>query len=703
MRYNIKRYLAGTLLFLLLFTACKEEDMALGEGSVRLSVRVSDDVAVVTRSVDPGIYNTMQTRIYSSKGLIRYYDATTPVPETLNLASGQYHVFVLAGDSVPAAFNTPYYTGSTDFDVRSGETTTASVTCTVANTLATVAFDESLNEVVTDCKVNIFTTNGELYFTEATADSVGYYLFNGKDRSLAWSFEGKKTDGSSYTQSGVVEDVQRATKYAFTFSYNAESAATGGTFLDVKVNESTVDSTHTVVITQRPQIVGNGFDLSDPLYYETGNGSETSVWVNAATKLKRVWLSCDKLTTLGFPSDSVDFLATDGSLAAGFESRGISCKHTYQEDKDLSNAKITLAGSFINSLPSGEYTFTIQAVDQDGKDNTATLSIVVSDAIVVTEEPERASIWARRATLRGSLVKATSEPLSFQYRQAGSESWTSVPANLSGSSLSAEVTGLTPGTTYEYQAVAGTQASVKTATFTTEAATALPNSSFENWQTLSSSAMVLYGPGEEMFWDSGNHGSATLNKNVTSPDETYKHSGRYSVKLQSQFVGILSFGKFAAGNLFAGQYLRTDGTDGVLSFGRPFTSRPTKLKGYIKYTPGTVDYSSNSELPTGATDIGNIYIALGDWSEPIEIRTKDKKLFDKNDEKIIAYGEWEITSETQGADGGLLEFEIPLDYRSLDRIPSYIVLVASASKYGDYFTGSTGSTMWIDDLELIYE
>ena len=703
MRYNIKRYLAGTLLFLLLFTACKEEDMALGEGSVRLSVRVSDDVAVVTRAVDPGIYNTMQTRIYSSKGLIRYYDATTPVPETLNLASGQYHVFVLAGDSVPAAFNTPYYTGSTDFDVRSGETTTASVTSTVANTLATVAFDESLNEVVTDCKVKIFTTNGELYFTEATADSVGYYLFNGKDRSLAWSFEGKKTDGSSYTQSGVVEDVQRATKYAFTFSYNAESAATGGTFLDVKVNESTVDSTHTVVITQRPQIVGNGFDLSAPLYYETGNGSETSVWVNAATKLKRVWISCDKLTTLGFPSDSVDFLATDGSLAAGFESRGISCKHTYQEDKDLSNAKITLAGSFIKSLPGDEYTFTGQAVDQDGKDNTATLSIVVSDAIVVTEEPERADIWACRATLRGNVVKETAEPLTFQYRRTGSESWTSVAANRSGSTLSAEVTGLTPGTTYEYQAVAGAQASVKTATFTTEAATALPNSSFENWQTLSSSAMVLYGPGEEMFWDSGNHGSATLNKNVTSPDETYKHSGRYSVKLQSQFVGILSFGKFAAGNLFAGQYLRTDGTDGVLSFGRPFTSRPAKLKGYIKYTPGTVDYSYTSELPKGSTDIGNIYIALGDWSEPIEIRTKDKKLFDKNDEKIIAYGEWEITSETQGADGGLLEFEIPLDYRSLDRIPSYIVLVASASKYGDYFTGSSSSTMWIDDLELIYE
>ena len=703
MRLHNKKYWVCALLLTALLGACKEDDMTVGEGSVQLRVSVSDDVTVVTRAVDSGIYATMQTRIYSSKGLIRYYDAETPMPPTLNLASGAYHAFVLAGDSVPAAFNTPYYTGSTDFTVRGGETTSASVTCTIANTLATVAFDPSLDEVVSNYKVKIFTTSGELYFTPATVDSVGYFLFDTRDRSLGWTFEGEKTDGNSYTQSGIVEDVARATKYAFTFNFDPESAATGGTFLDVKVNESTVDSTHNVVITQRPQIVGDKFNLSDPLYYETNGGSETALWINAATELKRAWISCDKLTALGFPTDSVDFLAADGSPATEFESRGISCKHTYQEVKDLSNAKITLSESFVKSLPSDEYTFTIQAVDMSGKDNTATLSIVVSDAIVVTEEPDRASIWACRATLRGNVVKETAEPLTFQYRRTGTKDWTSVAANRSGSTLSAEVTGLTPGTTYEYQAVAGAQASVKTATFTTESATALPNSSFENWQTLSSSAMVLYSPGEEMFWDSGNHGSATLNKNVTTPDETYKHSGRYSVKLQSQFVGVLGIGKFAAGNLFVGQYLRTDGTDGVLSFGRPFTSRPTKLKGYIKYNPGTVDYSSTSELAKGATDIGSIYIAIGDWSEPIEIRTKDKKLFDKNDEKIIAYGEWDLTSATQGADGGLLEFEIPLDYRSLDRIPSYLVLVASASKYGDYFTGSSGSTMWIDDLELIYE
>ena len=286
MKRYIKTYFTCGLILIGLLSACKEEDMTLGEGSVRLNVKVSDEVAVVSRAIDPGIYASMQTRIYSSKGLIRYYDRENLMPDILNLASGQYHVFVIAGDSVPAAFDTPYYTGSADFAVQSGETTSAEVKCTIANTLATVAFSPELANVVTDYKVKIFTTTGELSFTESTVDSVGYYMLNGKDRNLAWSFEGKKTDGKNYTQSGVVENVVKATKYAFTFSYNADNAATGGTFIDVKVNESTVDSTHNVVITQRPQIVGDKFDITQPLYYETNSGKEAAIWVNAATKLK---------------------------------------------------------------------------------------------------------------------------------------------------------------------------------------------------------------------------------------------------------------------------------------------------------------------------------------------------------------------------------------------------------------------------------
>ena len=83
MKRYIKTYFTCGLILIGLLSACKEEDMTLGEGSVRLNVKVSDEVAVVSRAIDPGIYDSMQTRIYSSKGLIRYYDMKKPIPDIL--------------------------------------------------------------------------------------------------------------------------------------------------------------------------------------------------------------------------------------------------------------------------------------------------------------------------------------------------------------------------------------------------------------------------------------------------------------------------------------------------------------------------------------------------------------------------------------------------------------------------------------------
>lgn len=173
-------------------------------------------------------------------------------------------------------------------------------------------------------------------------------------------------------------------------------------------------------------------------------------------QIENVKLSCEQFPSLGLSTDTIDFLSASENIITEFQTKGIGAKHIYQEDKDLSNAKITLSESFIKSLPDGEYIFTIKAVDTNEKENTRVLTIVVSDAIVVTEAPARSGIWAKKATLSGTLVKETSETLSFQYRKSGSQEWISVPAVLSGTSMSAEVTQLEPGTTYEYQAVAGT-------------------------------------------------------------------------------------------------------------------------------------------------------------------------------------------------------------------------------------------------------
>jgi hypothetical protein len=112
----------------------------------------------------------------------------------------------------------------------------------------------------------------------------------------------------------------------------------------------------------------------------------------------------------------------------------------------------------------------------------------------------------------------------------------------------------------------------------------------------------------------------------------------------------------------------------------------------------------------GDADTGMIYIALGDWSaadyggtedSPVEIVTRriDETAFDINSDAVIAYGEMPLKQSVND----WTEFTIPLEYRATDRVPTHIIIVCSASRYGDYFTGSSKSVMWLDDFELVYE
>ena len=150
----------------------------------------------------------------------------------------------------------------------------------------------------------------------------------------------------------------------------------------------------------------------------------------------------------------------------------------------------------------------------------------------------------------------------------------------------------------------------------------------------------------------------------------------------------------------------------MLSVGREYNgTHPAKLRVYANYRPaigvtGTSKIDENvkpSDFTDGCTDHGQIFIAL--TTEPMEIRTNpsDRKLFDKEDQTVLAYGQVTWT-EAFGADNTLEAIEIPFEYneRANSQKPKYIVIVCSASKYGDYFSGAKGSTMILDDFELEY-
>lgn len=327
------------------------------------------------------------------------------------------------------------------------------------------------------------------------------------------------------------------------------------------------------------------------------------------------------------------------------------------------------------------------------------IAISRSDKSVATGE---ADAWVNVAWLHGNGEEGTDN--GFEYKQADAADWKTVPEEYvtdDEGELTARLSGLKSNTTYIYRAHSGEDYGEEV-TFTTGEPVALPGGSFDEWHQVGK----IWNPWSEggtPMWDTGNKGATTLGDSNSIPtDETWNGKGK-AARLESKFVGIGALGKFAAGNLFFGKYIKTDGTNGVLNFGQPFTARPTKLRGHYKYTTAPISSATTSgyEHLKGRPDTCAIYIALGDWTEPVEIRTKpsDLSVFDKNDPHVIAYTEFysgETITEYQS-------FELTLDYRDTKRVPTYLILVCSASKFGDYFVGGEGAVLHIDDFSLEYD
>lgn len=328
------------------------------------------------------------------------------------------------------------------------------------------------------------------------------------------------------------------------------------------------------------------------------------------------------------------------------------------------------------------YEWTVYVYPDNGETNSGS-----TDAFAMTT----------RATVNGK-IQSGKTPV-VEYCKQNETSWSTVPAaniSVSGNTFTATLTGLSASTTYKYRvSVDGTVGNEQT--FTTAAATPLENGSMEEWSQ-DGKQWNPWASGNDAFWGTGNPGAAAFIGNLTTPtDESVK--GKAAL-LETKNAII----KLGAGNIFTGDFA-LDGLNGLLHFGRSFSSFPTALRLYYKYTPATIDMIGDNvgDLASlkGQTDMFQIYIALSDKSEPYEVRNNpdNRQLFDPNDANIIAYGEF-TSSETVTS---YKKLEIPLEYRATNRTPKYIIIVASSSKYGDYYIGGVGSKLWLDEMELVYE
>ncbi len=337
---------------------------------------------------------------------------------------------------------------------------------------------------------------------------------------------------------------------------------------------------------------------------------------------------------------------------------------------------------------------------------------------------KRYEIWAGHATLHADVDGSEYEEgtgIEMQWSSDG-EAWTGAAASKTADgTYECLAENLEPDTEYEYRLMIDGQETGSRLSFTTDAAPQLPNFGFETVSNAENKNWIsFYDPSSDdlsarrKFWDSGSSASAGMLGAsyaicYSDSDVPAGIGSKRSARLQSMYAVI----KFAAGNIFTGEFAGLDGMNGKVDFGRPWTSRPSAVRFWYRYEGGKVDHEGPAgTVAKGEYDQCNIEVALGTWSNtvyggtrdcPVQVNTSDKSTFRSYPDlpETIAYGQF--TETGNGSRSAWRQVTVSLDYKSLTEFPTHIIVSCASSRYGDYFAGCSSSTLLLDNFELIYE
>ena len=398
---------------------------------------------------------------------------------------------------------------------------------------------------------------------------------------------------------------------------------------------------------------------------------EAFVYVSKSQRLKNLTINDMKLELSGSK-----ILSTTGMVSSveGSAEETVTCAFPMVLD-------CTVKRTFLVKTRDGQVEWSLTAIPKD-----------------VPAQITSVAAWCWSADVK-AMFDGASEVPAIMYKAKSAADWITVPSDkvtVEGVNVSANIGELTEATDYEVKLTIGGK-DVSQQSFTTDTPRQIPNLNFDDWWL---SGKVWYPYAEdaadsEKFWDSANPGAAGFIGSSTYPETEDVVKGK-AAKMESKYAAIA----FAAGNLYIGKFGKVEGIGAILDWGAEFTSMPAAMKGYFKYMPKAIDKSKPPyDNMIGKTDKCQIQIFLTDWDAPFVINTTAAQFVDiANDPHIIAFGRLE-TDETVTE---YREFTIPLEYRSY-RKPKYVVVSCCASSLGDYFTGGVGSTLLVDEFELIYK
>ena len=214
-------------------------------------------------------------------------------------------------------------------------------------------------------------------------------------------------------------------------------------------------------------------------------------------------------------------------------------------------------------------------------------------------------------------------------------------------------------------------------------------------------------------WASGNGGYSIVafGKSPDAYPTIISNQGRSGkcAKLETMNteLGISMGMPIAAGNLFLGTFIPTHAVLRPLEatqFGVDFNFVPLAVTGYYKYKPGPVFTEKDGSVNASARDSFDIYAIV---YEPDDANPYLNGTNQLSSPRLVMVAR--IIEEERKETDSWTRFYIPfhlqpgkeLDLGKLATGQYKLSVVFSASIYGDLFRGAAGSTLYVDDVEIL--
>ena len=723
MKYIKSLYIVLTALLL---AACQAEQWENMEGGFLISL--GEDVSVTTKStpaeLDKPTTDKFTLKIVKESTGNTLYDGTY-TSSIIPASAGFYTVTATCGDNPVLALDAPYYKGEqSGVEVAEGtEPTSVSLTCGVANALASVVYSnsEKFDDLFSSYAVKISVENYSASIGKGQTQKSAYYQAGSRP---TFQFIGTlKDNGQEVSMPLENEKLADAATFAaakhciLTLSVKPATSGVILTVEKVEVENVTISETIPVDWLPAPKISATGFDDNKNLtVYETGDAPSASIDFTVSQPLQ------DISFTLNFNDENLRSLNKDYQLSTLSDEDRITLS-----DAGITlpligsnSPKMTFSDDLISQLLSkNEGVVNNQIIINSVTANNRTNTDGAQTYTIAVHKPEFSisvlpgNIWSKEFTVEEITVeegKGNAEKIKgslvYQYQDNGE--WKNF-----NDSYRQYFESHPDNKNYLIRAVYRDQIESITTNVELENPIQLPNAGMEEWNyTVNDGGwfgmdIPIYYP-----WATGTSSFWNTNNDYTTRYRTWGSSTYYNCFPAVSYTSISRTGKAAelrntaagSGNtlpsnareenkvpgiLFIGELDSNSGT--ISSKGKDFTSRPTQLEFYYTYNPIGNDNDIFDVTISWLNNDGNVIIEkTTQFSGKVETYTKGTIILP-------------IKSEEYYSKSSKIFIQFRSSIYSGNELPWQKDVSVTTEGYNETFDTWSGSVLRIDDISLIYD